>query len=497
MKITKIIAASALLASVAPAHAGGIMADLNRMFMSNSSQATTLSTRDRVGVFGGSVTMRTPIKPINLVAFDPPRLNAGCGGVDLYGGSFSFINGQELIAVFRSVASNAAGLAFKAAIKVISPSLDSLITEFQSLLQNINNLAKNSCSLAHLIVDPNERAIADAVDGDGSVGSSLKSMFSDATSALKAYNANATDYLTKQGEVNPKAGNQTAKAVLASGSSAILGMAGLPNTDGSLDKADDATNPNSLNNRVLISLLGYDISGTNCSTSNEDGVSDTTASVSANSLGRIKCSGVALLTLDDFVKGGGAGSTEPNNPLKLYTCMNPLGAGVANGGFDPQVCTKMQREDFAYPGIAGWANTMMFGSPTDTTVSATSILGLMNSGASGKFTTAQVQFIKQTGIPLVGLMSKTSNPDFRRTIAIRLLEPVKDCVAASMGLAMYKAALGIQNNNSYVLSDDVKRNIDRLRTDYMTRENACVRDKSKLEITQLLNEAAKLTSGKN
>lgn len=493
MKIKKLVIFLALTVFVSSASAG-IMADLNSMFMSNSTAPTTLTTKDRVGVFGGSVSMRSPIKQINLVAFDPPRMNAGCGGIDLYGGSFSFINGQELIAIFRSVASNAAGLAFKAAIKVISPSLDSLITEFQTMLQAMNNLAKNSCSLAHLIVDPAEKSISNAIDGDGVVGGAMSSMFSDTASALKGYMQDATSFFNKVGEVNPRAGNQVTKAILASGTSAILGLAGLPNSDGSLD---DATNPNSLNNKILVSLLGYEISGIPCSSRNEDNISDNSKTVSNNNLGRVSCGAGALLTLDDFIKGGGTGSSRPNNPLRLYTCINPGGKGTSNGGFDPQVCTIMRTDLFNYEGITGWANSMLFGSPDDTTLSPTSILGVVNSGSSGKFSPAQIRFIHQAGLPIVGLLQKTSNPDFRMKIARRLRVPIEDCISAELGVALYKAAIGIQNNNSYVISDAVRKNIDQLRTDYLARQSACVHDRSLLEITQQLNQAAILTGNNN
>lgn len=493
MRIKKYLAVALFVAFAAPANAG-IMADLNSMFMSNATPPSTLSTRDRVGVFGGSVSMRAPVQSINLVAFDPPRLNAGCGGIDLYGGSFSFINGDELIAIFRSVASNAAGLAFKAAIKAISPSLDALITEFQATLQTMNNLAKNSCSLAHLIVDPAESAISNALDGDGAVGGTVKNMFTDAAAALKSFNANANSYFAKQGEANPRAGNQVTKAILASGTSATLGIAGLPNSDGS---ADDATNPNSLNNKILLSMLGYEISGVPCSSVNANDVPDTTQNVSSNNLGRISCAAPAVLRLDDFVKGGGLGSTRPNNPLQLYTCVNPSGIGISNGGFDPQVCTQMKLSNFNYEGIQGWINNMLFGSPDDSAIDPDSIMGKVNGGASRSFTAPQIRFIHQAGLPIVGLLQKTSNPDTRMKIARRLRVPISDCVAAQLGVALYKAANGIRNNNSYVLSEDVKKNIDMLREDYMAKQDACAHDRSLLEITQQLNQAAMLTGNNN
>lgn len=491
----KKIAVLALLSLTlcSPARAG-IMADLNSMFMSNSTAPGTFTSRDRVGIYAGGYSMRTPIHNINVVAFDPPRLNAGCGGVDLYGGSFSFINGQELIAIFRSVASNAAGLAFKAAIKVISPSLDSLMTEFQTMLQNMNNLAKNSCSLAHLLVDKQAAAISDAIDGDGAVGASAKGMFSDLTAGLKSFNTNAAQYFQQQGQVNPRVGNQVAKAIVSSGSSSVLGVIGLTNIDGS---ADDSSNPNSLNNRVLMSFLGYEIAGVPCHSFNPDGAEDTSSAPSANGIPRVSCKGAATIKLDDFVTGGGTGSARPDYPLHLYSCLDPSGSPVSGGGFDPQICSKMQVTNFNYQGIEGWINSMLFGSPDDSALDPASIVGIINSGSSGQFSAAQLRFLHQANYPIIALLQKTSNPEARKSMARRMRVGIRDCVAAQLGNALYRSVSSIGNNNSYVLTDEAKQNVELLRADTTRHQSDCDHDRSVLEIAQLLNQAAVLNSSTN
>lgn len=471
MSSRKLILCATCLFLAGPSSAG-VLADLNSMFLSNDTSAQQIKTRDRNAFFAGSFSMRTPIKSVNMIAFDPPRLDAGCGGIDLYGGSFSFINGQQLIQIFRQVAANAAGLAFKAAIKMISPSLDSLMTEFQALLQNLNNLAKNSCQLSQAIVDSGEKMISGAVNAEGSVGGTSSGLFSDAFSGLTNYLADANGYFAKQSKNNPKSGNQVVKSIVASGSSGVMGMAGLPNIDGS---SDDATKPNSLNNRLLVSVTGYQIAGVPCQKYNEDGVANSSGSA-AGGVGKIECEGVALITLDDLIKGGGANSTRPDLPLKLYTCLNPEGS--TSGGADNQPCTQMRKDDFSYAGIQAWVNASLFGSVDPaTSVDATSIVGRFNAGVSIKennaFTNAQKAFIAQSGQPLIALLGKTSNPDLRVSIANRLSPLIVDCVAARMGEAIYKGALHIQDANGYVLSEQVKKNIERVRTDYLLKQEVC------------------------
>ena len=481
----------------------GIMGDLTQMFMSNSTAGTTISSQDRVGIFAGSFSMRAPVTAVNLVAFDPPRIDAGCGGVDLFGGSFSFINSQQLVQIFRQVAANAAGLAFKAAIKAISPSLDSLITEFQTLLQHMNNLAKNTCQLAHLVVDPAEQQLSNAVNGDGSVGATSSGLFSDATSALQGYLSSANSFFAKQGEVNPKSGNQVVKAILGSGASSVMGLAGIPNVDGS---SDDATNPNSLNNEILVSLLGFEINGVPCRKTNSAGTPNTTVTTSNASLGTISCSGPPLIALDDLIKGGGPGSTRPGTPLNLYSCENPSGYGTPDGGFDAQVCTQMQTINFNYYGVQGWVNTMLFGSADPTTsITADSIIGIATSGnsfglgsaANGglSLSSAQVQFLKQAGVPLIPLLAKTTNPAYRIAMAQRLSPYITDCVAARLGEALYKGANGIQNSSGYALSADIKQRIGQIRSDYLAKQTSCLSDTRVLQLITEINEATKMKSG--
>ncbi len=482
MKLNTLKAAAIFSLSVPLIANAGMLGDLNQMFISNSTSAQTMRSKDRVGMMGGSLYLRAPVKSITIVAYDLPRMNAGCGGVDLFGGSFSFIDSQQLVQIFRQVAANAAGLAFKAAIKTISPNLDALISEFQTLMQNMNNLAKNSCSMAHVIVDKAEREIHNALDGDGSVAATKKGMFTDAIGGLTGYLADANNYLKKQGEVNPNAGNGTMKAILASGAANILGLAGLSNFDNS---NDDASDPNSLNNKLLVSALGYQVAGVPCTTVNENGTPDK-APMGNGNLPKIQCKGPATITLDDLIQGGGTGSIRSTTPLTLYGCVDPAGSGTPNGGTDPQICSQMKKEKFNYYGIQGWVNTMLFGSATVEPVSDTSIVGKFNAGAGLKFTSDQLLFIKNSGMPVIPLLSKTSNQAVRISIAHRLGVHLTDCLGARFGEAMYKAANGVQYGHHFELSEDSKSNIQQLRTDYLALQSTCLHDKTTLTIAQEL-----------
>jgi len=118
MRIKRAVAIFLLGCTIAPlpATARILDTDLSKLFMSNTTSAGTFNNRDRAGVLGGTIALRTPIRAVNLVSFDPPRFNAGCGGIDLSLGSFSFISSEQLTQVFFFFFLNAAPLLFIAVI---------------------------------------------------------------------------------------------------------------------------------------------------------------------------------------------------------------------------------------------------------------------------------------------------------------------------------------------------------------------------------------------
>lgn len=97
---------------------------------------------------GGSVFARTPVRNYNLASIQFPSYRAGCGGIDLFTGGFSFINSDQLVAMMKNIGSNAVGLAFQIALSTISPKLSQKLQDFQDMANKINNTNLNSCSAA-------------------------------------------------------------------------------------------------------------------------------------------------------------------------------------------------------------------------------------------------------------------------------------------------------------------------------------------------------------
>jgi conjugative transfer pilus assembly protein TraH len=102
---------------------------------------------------GGSMFMRMPKRTYNISTFTPPSWSAGCGGIDLFAGGFSFINKEQFVAMLRNIGSNALGYGFKLAIQNLCPTCDNVMQALQATAQAINRQNMDSCEAAKGIVN--------------------------------------------------------------------------------------------------------------------------------------------------------------------------------------------------------------------------------------------------------------------------------------------------------------------------------------------------------
>ncbi len=102
---------------------------------------------------GGSLFMRMPRRTYNLASVTPPSWNAGCGGIDLFMGGFSYINKDQFVAMLRNIGSNALGYGFKLAIQNLCPTCDNVMQALQATAQQMNRLNIDSCEAAKGVVN--------------------------------------------------------------------------------------------------------------------------------------------------------------------------------------------------------------------------------------------------------------------------------------------------------------------------------------------------------
>ncbi|MBE0547792.1 MAG: conjugal transfer protein TraH [Rubrivivax sp.] len=146
-----------LVVSPITLRAGDLNTEVNNMFNSLGSIGNyTAPGAFRGQTFntytGGSLFMRAPNKVYQLAAIQFPSAKAGCGAIDVFGGSFSHISAAEFKNMLRNITAALPGIAFQLALESVSPLLGGLTKWAKGLETWINNARINSCETAKAIV---------------------------------------------------------------------------------------------------------------------------------------------------------------------------------------------------------------------------------------------------------------------------------------------------------------------------------------------------------
>lgn len=135
--------------------AAGMQTQLDNIFneMENYTAAGSYETQRRSAYFGGRYTYKTQIFDENLISMRLPSARGGCGGIDIFGGSFSFVNSDQIVQLVRQVAANAKGYAFNLAMDNMCPDCMKWMNELQTKVQSLNQNLSNSCQLAQGLIN--------------------------------------------------------------------------------------------------------------------------------------------------------------------------------------------------------------------------------------------------------------------------------------------------------------------------------------------------------
>ncbi len=415
------VVASLLLAYALPTSAK-LADELSDMF-SNVTAPGSFNTTLRQGWAGGGVGVRAPIRNITIVSFDPPRLSAGCGGIDFFGGSFSFINSDQLVALLRAIAANAIGVAFKAAIDAINPQLGKIMGDFQQIIQNLNQGLSNTCALASTIVKNTASYMGlndvtkSAVTGEQTAAGRVIDTMANFTGGLAS--ASNSWFTGSAGLSEKAAGNNDMRDVgnlvwKALGTSGIANNIGNPIT-GEVDQK--------AGKEFIMTLLGTLVTGgadqgkTNAAQGNSKGAE------APPSTGRY----AATMSMRMMRDGP---SDEQSQKIELLKCAETSRAsgGTVPDGACNDVRVVVGPSDFA--GIVGYVNRLMFGNPGGMSygVTATSIIGKIqtcdDASAQCGFTAEQQKFLQSIRGPALGLLMKVQHSQVAMAQVADIVVPI-------------------------------------------------------------------------
>ena len=148
-------AAVIALTTVAPASAD-IGSDLKNFWDRAGGGVNYTRPTAYQGQMGGYVTLgslyvRTQPRSSGLLNIQLPSIRSGCGGIDIFGGAFSFISKEELIQLGKAIMQNASSYAFELALESLSPAVHEQMVKLRDLVQKVNAMNINSCEAGQLL----------------------------------------------------------------------------------------------------------------------------------------------------------------------------------------------------------------------------------------------------------------------------------------------------------------------------------------------------------
>lgn len=121
----------------------------------NSLGSNTVNSRSGRTWNGGQISARWNRPHIDIIDFQPPSIDVGCGGIDIFAGGFGLISGDELAQIGRAIAQGATVYFFKLAINSICASCASEMENVAAALRRLNELSRNACERTEQLMTNN------------------------------------------------------------------------------------------------------------------------------------------------------------------------------------------------------------------------------------------------------------------------------------------------------------------------------------------------------
>ena len=225
-KAIAVAVAWSLMLAFPLSHAGDLNAEVTNMFnnlgaIGNYTAPGAFKGQTFNTYTGGNLYLRSPNKTYQLAAIQFPSAKGGCGGIDLFGGSFSHISAAEFRNMLRNITSALPGIAFQLALEAVSPLLGGLTKWAKGLETWINNARISSCETATALVSSaaegtgydSQRACAKLAVTMGletDIDAAMRRCASDSSSILASARSNPDQNIAN---LAPFVGNLTWKAL--------------------------------------------------------------------------------------------------------------------------------------------------------------------------------------------------------------------------------------------------------------------------------------------
>lgn len=126
---------------------------LSNMTSAYSAPAGTIVSPGHVSLYGGSLSVHVPNDTVHFISLSPPSFSAGCGGINMYFGGFSFISGAAFGKLVQAIMQAAPGYVIQLAIRTLCPECADILNQLQTLAQDANAMGQSSCQAAEALTN--------------------------------------------------------------------------------------------------------------------------------------------------------------------------------------------------------------------------------------------------------------------------------------------------------------------------------------------------------
>ncbi len=154
----------ALPAGVSNASLNNEMEEMFRKwgFKATTNEPGAYMAQTRGFIAGGSLNIRAGYEPVQLFSINPPRIRAGCGGLDLFFGGISFVNKDQFVNMLRTIGQNALGYAFQIGLEAVCPTCLEQLKSLLNRIQGWQDMFTDTCQAAKSIVNWAAGSIAES-----------------------------------------------------------------------------------------------------------------------------------------------------------------------------------------------------------------------------------------------------------------------------------------------------------------------------------------------
>lgn len=451
----------------------GMQSFVQGMFTATSSP-TLANPGNGYTLSGGYAEVRTPLSGVNILSFSPPDISAGCGGINLYMGSFHFINGQQFLALLRTIGQQALGYAFQLAIDAMCHQCGALLASIQKAITAMNNALHNTCQLAQGIYplsnvvggfsaigkqavktmtankgDISSFFSASEFSNQGTIGHIANTFYTNITKTFTIHGQTTTKTERLPQSANIPVGNMFWKAINNSEAYKLLTdvQAGSTSLNGSSCKNQHSA----CTKEILMSLVGTEVlrpsastQGNTASSAAQQSSTSNTSTPNSQNTQNVSWS----LTLNDLVNGT---TNAPVATCQSWTSAN----GTTYGAFaSPLGCEQVNGRGttlgaMGYTGITSHINHMMYGGGPG---NHTGLVNWLSAPANGALPPDQIAFLATLPPGVASLMHEAEpNASLIHYIGIEVKPILVDAYAVKLGRAVMTAEASAYNGNAHVV----------------------------------------------